>query len=200
MANVSRPAGLSPVMYLNGAPWNQQANTYCIPSTDTNAYAIGDPMVIAGSADAAGIPTVILATAGVGNQVLGALVSGAGAPAYGQTPGVPQESPIVIPATKTRAYYVMIADDPNIIYEAQEDGVGGTIAAASVGLNIDLISGTNNGFVSGWLLDSSTVAAGATVQCKLLRAAPRVDNALGTSCKWWVIINAHCFRVGQAGL
>lgn len=200
MANVSKPAGLTPVQYLNGAPWNQAANTYCIPANDTNAYAIGDPMIMAGSADANGVPTVTLATAGVGNQVLGPIVSGAGALVYGGQFGAPQESPVVIPATKTRAYYVAICDDPNIIFEAQEDGLGGVIAVTSVGLNIDLIAGTNNGYVSGWLLDSSTVAAGATLQCKLWKAAQRIDNALGTSCKWWVQINNHYFRVGQTGL
>lgn len=200
MANTSKPQGLSPVGYLNGSPWNEKGHVYCIPSTDGNAFAVGDPMVLAGSADANGVPTATLATGGVGNALLGALVSSAGALVYGGAYGVPAESPVVIPATKTRAYYVLIADDPNIIWEGQEDGVGGTIAAASVGLNVDLIAGTNNGYISGWLIDSSTVGTGSTIQCKLLRAAQRLDNALGTSCKWQVLINNHVFRSGITGL
>lgn len=201
MANVSKAGGLIPVQYLNGSPWNGKGRVYCIPDTDdTNAFAIGDPVTLAGSADANGVPTITLATAGTGNLVLGAIVAGAGALEYGGAYGVPADSPIVIPAVKSRAYYVLVADDPNIIFEIQEDGDGGTIAATSVGLNANLISGTNNGYVSGWELDSSSVAAGATLQCKILRAAQRRDNALGADCKWWVKINQHCFAAGAAGL
>ena len=59
MANSNAPFGLAPVEYLSGAPWNGQVRRYCIPSTDGTAYAIGDPVVLAGSADAKGIATVI---------------------------------------------------------------------------------------------------------------------------------------------
>ncbi len=98
MANVNKPAGLSPVQYLNGAPWNGGGRVYCIPNTDdSNAYAIGDPVVLAGSADANGVPTITLATGGTGSSVLGPIVSGAGALVFGGAYGVPQDTPIVIP-------------------------------------------------------------------------------------------------------
>lgn len=201
MANVSRIAGLTPVGYLSGAKYGGAARVYCIPDTDdTNAYAIGDPVVLAGDADSKGVPTITLATAGTGNEVLGSIISGAGATVYGGQYGVPQESPIVIPAVKSRSYYVLVADDPNLIFEAEEDGIGGTIAAASVGLNINLASGTNNGYVSGWMLDSSSVTTTNTLQCKLLRLAQRSDNAIGANAKWWVKINNHCFAAGTTGL
>ena len=200
MANANRPSGLSPVAYLNGSPWNGAGHIYCIPSTDGSAFGVGDPLVLAGSADANGIPTAALATAGSGNQVLGALVSAAGALNDGGAYGVPAETALIIPATKTRAYYVLVADDPNVIFEAQEDSVVENIAAASVGLNIDLIAGTNNGYISGWMIDSDSKNSGNTRQLKLLRAVRRSDNALGQYCKWLVIINNHCFRAGQTGL
>lgn len=202
MANANKPSGLVPVKYLNGSPWNQGGRVYCIPSTDVNAFAIGDPVVIAGSADANGVPTITLATAGTANQVLGALVSGAGAPGYGQQYGVPAESPLLIPATKTRDYYVLVADDPNTIFEIQEDNDSSSLAAADTGLNCNLISGSNNGYISGWQLDSSSKASGATLQVKLLGLAQYVGglNVFGTDAKWWVIINHHCFRPGQNGL
>lgn len=203
MANPNKPAGLVPVQYLNGAPWNHGGRVYCIPdSDDTNAYAIGDPVVLAGSADSLGVPTITLATAGTGNQVLGAIVAGAGALSYGSMYGVPADSPIVIPATKSRNYYVLVADDPNIVFEIQEDNDGGDLAAADTGQNCNLISGTNNGYISGWQLDSSSKAAGATLQVKLLGLAqlPNGQNVFGADAKWWVLINNHCYRVGQAGL
>lgn len=200
MANANKPSGLSPVQYLNGAPWNGQARMYCIPdSDDTNAFAIGDPVVLAGSADTNGVPTITLATAGTGNSVLGAIVSGAGAMTYGSSPGIPADSPIVIPATKSRNYYVMVADDPNIIFEIQEIGTGTYLTAAEVGLNANLVSGTNNGYLSGWMLNDSGETTTATLQLKLLMLAQRSDNAFGQYAKWWVLINNHCYRIGQVG-
>ena len=201
MANVDRPAGLVPVQYLNGAPWNGGGRVYCIPETDdTNAYAIGDPLVLAGGADSNGVPTVTLATAGTGNQVLGPMVSGAGALSYGSSYGVPQDSPIVIPATKSRNYYILVCDDPNVIFEIQEVSGGTALTAAEVGLNANLVAGTNNGYISGWEVNNSGETTTATLQLKLLGLAQVSGNAFGEHAKWWVLINNHCYRVGQAGL
>lgn len=203
MANVNQPQGLAPVQYLNGSPWNGGGRVYCIPDTDdTNAYAIGDPVVLAGSADAQGVPTITLATAGTGNAVLGAIVSGAGALSYGSQYGVPADSPIVIPATKTRSYYVLVADDPNIIFMAQEEATGSAFTAAEVGLNANLVSGTNNGYISGWQIDRTTPGTGSTLQLKLMRLAqmPGGINAFGDYAKWLVLINNHVFRSGVTGI
>lgn len=202
MANANRPSGLAPVGYLNGAPWTGGGRVYCVPSTDNNAYAIGDPMDIAGSADSNGVPTVILATAGITNPVLGPIVSGAGSPKFGQSYGVPADSPIVIPATKAHDYYVMIADDPNTIFECQEIGTGTYLTATEVGLNVPLVSGTNNGYLSGWMLNNVGEVTTATEQLRLLGLAhPWLgDNVFGQYAKWLVFINNHRYRVGQAGL
>jgi hypothetical protein len=201
VANVNQPSGLVPVQYLNGAPWNGKGRVYCIPDTDdTNAYAIGDPVDIAGGADANGVATITLATGGTGNPILGVIVSGAGAPGYGQQYGVPADTPIVIPATKTRAYYVLVCDDPNVIYEVQEEATGTALAATDVGNNGNLVAGTNNGYISGWQLDRTGVATGATLQVRLLGLAQKSGNAFGDYAKWWVFINNHRYRVGQAGV
>lgn len=204
MANQDRPAGLVPVMYLNGATWNGAGRVYCIPDTDdTNAYAIGDPLVLAGSADSNGIPTVTLATAGTGNSVLGPMISGAGASAYGAPYGVPQDTPIVIPATKSRNYYILVADDPNIVFQIQEVSGGTALTAAEVSLNANLVSGTNNGYVSGWEVNNSGETTTATLQLKLLALANSQGiaggNVFGEHAKWLVLINNHCYRIGQVG-
>lgn len=204
MANTSKPQGLAPVQYLNGAPWNNGGRIYCIPdSDDSNAYAIGDPVTLAGSADGQGIPTITLATAGTGNSVLGAIVSGAGSPVFGGSYGVPADSPILIPAVKSRNYYVLVADDPNIVFQCQEDGLITPLAATDTGNNVNLVSGTNNGYISGWQIDSDSKATTATLQLKLLGLAypPRQPaNAFGQYAQWFVLINNHCYRVGQAGV
>lgn len=174
---------------------------YCIPDTDdTNAYAIGDPVVTAGSADANGVPTVTLATGATDALIRGVIV-GMGGNVYGG-PGadyVGGLNTIVIPAVKTRNYYVLVADDPNILFEVQEDSDGGAIAAASVGLNCNLIAGANNGYISGWMLDSSSVNAGIGRQCRLMQAVQRRDNALGAYCKWIVKINTHELNMPSVG-
>lgn len=199
MANRNAPSGLAPVSYLNGAPWTGGGNVYCIPSTSNQAFAIGDPVMLAGAVNALGVQTIALATAGTGNQVLGAIVSGAGAPEYAAAYGIPQDAPIVIPATKTQDYYVLVADDPNVIFRIQEDSVGGAIAAGDAALNHNLVAGTNNGYVSSWMLDSSGAATTATLQMKIIRLAQVQGNAIGQYAQWDCIINNHAYRIGQAG-
>ena len=200
MANVSKPQGLTPHSYLNGVPWNGQVQMYFISSGDTNAFAIGDPVTLSGSGDSNGVPGITLATAGTGNPVLGAIVS-TGGQTYGGAPVTPSNlDTTVIPAAKTKNYYVLVCDDPNVLFEVQEGGVGTALAATDLGTNIDLLSGTNNGYVSGWLIDNNSKATTATLQCQLMKLLQRADNAMGASAKWLVRINNHNFKAGTAGV
>lgn len=198
MANVNTPFGLAPLQYLNGSPWNGQGRRYCIPQADANAYAIGDVVVLAGSADSKGVPTITLATPG--SALLGCIL-GAGGLAYGGFSGDPTNlNTTVIPATKTKDYYVMVCDDPNVIFAVQEIGTGTPLAAADVGLNANLVAGTNNGYLSGWLLTNTTEATTSTLDVKLLGLVQGVqDNAFGAYAKWMVLINNHVFKAGTTG-
>lgn len=200
MANANRPSGLSPVGYLSGAKWNGQARRYCIPSSDGNAYAIGDPVVLAGSADSNGVSTVVLATPGSG---LTGVIVGMGGRLYGGPSADPTNlNTTVIPATKTYAYYVDVVDDPNVIFQVQEVGTGTQLVAAAVGLNCNLVAAANNGYVSGWMLDNSTEATTDTLDVKLLglaQLAPPDANAFGAYAKWLVLINNHTYRTGITG-
>lgn len=194
MANANTPFGLSPHSYLSGSPWNGQARMYCIPSTDGNAYAIGDPVEIAGSSDAAGVATVVLMTAGSG--ITGVIVGTAGTK-YGASLGDPANlNTTIIPATKTKDYYVMVCDDPNVLFEVQEIGTGTALAATEVGLNCNLVAGTNNGYVSGWLLTNSTEATTSSLDVQLMGLIQRPGNAFGAYAKWLVRMNAHSWRAG----
>lgn len=197
MANANTPFGLKPHSYLNGAPWNGQTRMYCIPSSDGNAYAIGDPVELAGGADAKGVPTVVLMTPGSG--MTGVIVA-AGGTKYGANLGDPTNlNTTVIPATKTKDYYVLVVDDPNVLFLVQEIGTGTALAAADVGLNANLVAGTNNGYVSGWLLTNTTEATTATLDVQLLGLAQLPDNAFGAYAKWLVRMNNHSFNAGVAG-
>lgn len=201
MANANRPMGLSPLEYLDGSPYNGKARMYFIAQGDTNAYAIGDPVALSGSADARGVAGVTLATAGAGNPVLGAIV-GAGGVVYGGSQMDPATTgnSTVIPATKTKDYYVLVSDDPNIVYEMQEGGVGSALAAANVSQNTNLIAAANNGFQSQWVFDNGATGTGATLQVQLLGLVQRLDNDFGTYAKWKVRINVHPFKAGTAGV
>ena len=201
MANANRPSGLSPVMPSMGVNYNGGGRVYCIPETDdTNAYAIGDPVASAGSSDSNGIPTVTLATAGSGNAIRGVVMSAGGLVNGAFLADPTNLNTIVIPATKTKNYYVLVIDDPMVIFEAQEEATGTAFTAAEVGLNANLVAGTNNGYLSGWQIDRTSPGTGATLQVKLLQLAPRPGNAFGDYAKWWVLINNHELKAGVAGV
>jgi len=202
MANANRPWGMKPIGYRDGSPWNGKATTYYIQSSDTNAYAVGDPVMLAGSGSSAGVPDVTLATAGAGNALIGCIVGTRGT-VYGGVMADPASlDTMVIPATKTKGYFVQVADDPNIEFLMQESATtdAAALTVASLGSNIDLVSGTNNGFFSGWKIDSTTANTGATRQLKLMRLWQAPDNALGAYAKWVVFINNHAFNAGVAGV
>jgi hypothetical protein len=191
MANANRPAGLIPVKYLNGARWNEQANIYYIAQSDTNAYAVGDPVSTAvGRADINGVSAVTLTTAGTGSMIRGVIVGlGTAESMMGQPNG---SSLSKIPATKTQAYYVMVADDPHIIFEIQAND--NHYSAADIGNNCNLLSGVSNGYVSGWQIDDSVAStlASSAGQLRLLGVSRRMGNTLGQSnAAFLVLINQH---------
>lgn len=203
MPNVSKISGLAPVAYLNGSPWNGQARQYYIVSTDTNPYAIGDPVDISGSSDGNGVAGVVKATPGNNtgaNRILGPIVGVLGTVYGSAAAGVNNPNTIVIPATKTQNYYVMVADDPNIVFEIQEGGTASALSASEVGLNADLASGANNGYVSGWVIDNAVTSTSANFQLNLLMLTQKSGNAFGQYAKWLVKINLHRRAAGVAGV
>jgi len=189
MANSNAPVGFKPVRYKSGAPYNGAANMYYVPATDSTALYIGDPVIIAGSADADGIATATIATAGSAGRVTGVVV--------GIVP-----SPTI--TTKYRpastACYILVADDPDLLFECQEDAVGGALAAADVGLNADMVSGSGSTVtgLSAWQLDTSTKATTATLQLRIVGFAQRPNNAIGANAKVLVRFNLPT-ETGAAG-
>ena len=212
MANLNAPSGLAPSISRGANPYNGQFRMYYIPSTDTNAYAIGDPVKsLTGAASANGISAVTLATAGTSNSIRG-VVCTAGA-AFGgntvwQAAGQGFFDPnalgtVVIPASKSQSYFVGVIDDPDLMFEIQE--WGGTsytaFTAADVGKNCNLKAGANNGYISGWVLD--TTAASATtvgLQVKLMQLVQRKDNVFGQYARWLVMINQHELNMPTVGV
>lgn len=200
MANVNKPSGLTPVKYLNGSDWDGRGNVYSVAASNGTILSPGDPVALTGTADATGkYPQIARATPGSG--LVGVLI------AIGLNPNGPFVNPNDLtvmqkPAGVAPVYYALVVDDPAVIFEAQEDSDGGALAITAVGQNINVIfaNPATGVVVSAVQLDSSSAAAGATLDCKLLRLVNRVDNELGVHAKWWVTINNHVLAPNRAGV
>jgi hypothetical protein len=162
---------------------------YSILAADTHAFAIGDPVVsVAGGADSHGVEAVTLAaaTGAIRGVIVGISDTWPGSAKIGNP-----NSTIRPAAAQTGDWYAMVADDPMLVFEVQEIGTGTPLTVADVGLNTNFVVGTNNGYVSGWLLDNATEDVTATLQAKILGLVQRPDNAVGAYAKWLVKINNH---------
>ena len=192
MANANRPSGFSPVGYLNGTPWNGQARLYNIVAGYSTALYIGDPVVSSGTADVNGVPGINI---GAGNGPLRGMIVGLGK--YPNLMANPSNLDITYrPASDAATWYAMVVDDPNVVFQIQEESNGTALAAVDIGMNTLSVTGTGNGFVSGWQLRSATgavPAVTATLQLRLLGLAqrPAGTNVFGAYAKWLVQINVH---------
>lgn len=212
MANPNAPHGLNPVGYINGAPWNGKANLYFIPSSDGLAYYIGDIVQSSASADTNGVPGVVrLANGGSGAAVtsrgviVGIQVSPVGVGAQALTTGnVVNLNLTNIPATKTVNYYVLVADDPNLIFEVMGDNAGTLTLATSINNNASFTQGTPQAsdVISRTVLATASITTTNTLPLKILGLPyrPNVDNTANTPLL--VAWNTHEFKqnTGSTGV
>lgn len=189
MPNANVATGLRPVRYASGAPYNGAANMYHVPASDSTALFVGDPVIVAGSADANGVPTATRATAAGGSLWTGVVVG-----------IVPSPTVTTMYRPASTAAYILVADDPNLLFEIQEDAVGGAMAAADVGLNVDFVAGTGSTVTgkSGFQADTSTKATTNTLQMRVVGFVQRPDNEIGANAKILVRNNLPT-ETGAAG-
>lgn len=187
MANANIAFGLTPVKNADGSPYNGATHLAYAPATDGTALYIGDPVKLAGSADAAGVPSVTRCAAGdtitgvvVGFQDSASMLLGYGA--------------------ASTARYPLLARGSNVVFEIQEDSVGGALAAVDIGLNADIIVAAGSSYTrnSGVMLDTSTKATTATLALRIRGLAQRPDNAIGTNAKVYVTLNNTTEAPGTA--
>lgn len=192
MPNVSRPMGFRPVMYLGGACYTGQVRKYHIPASDGTAVAVGDLVKLVGTADANGVQTVTRVSDGAADAPIGSVV--------GFVPDRAFESQTHRSASTLR--YALVANDPNLVYEAQADEA--ITIAADIGLNaavtVTAINTTTG--VSNMQVDASTKATTATLPVKIigLVSEPANDIADTTNLKVLCIINNHPYKAGVAGV
>ena len=104
------------------------------------------------------------------------------------------------------AGYALIADHPDQLYVAAEDGVTSSLIAADMGLAIDAI-GTTGSTVTGrsyMMLDSNTMATTATLAFLLIKPHPEdtfaTANTAGQYTRFIVKLNAAAYGAAVAGL
>lgn len=206
MANTDNRFGLRPIKHRNGAAYNGAFNAYYVPSSYGTALFVGDPVVRVNTGSNAAafntpggdfpigtLPIVAKATVGDGNAITGVIVG------FGPDPdGLGR---IYNPASTERLVYV--ADDPDLVFEAQTEG---TLTATMVGLNAVLIythSGSTSTGLSGAEVDTGTTtapAADASYQLTIRRMVNRVDNEMGANAKVEVTINNHTEAHASLGI
>ena len=192
MANNDNARGLSLVRAQGSASKTGGVNRYYVPATDNTAIYIGGLVKPAGSADANGVMSVtgIVST---GNAVIGVVV--------GVEP-VTHESTTYRVASTER--YVLVADDPNEVFEVQEDGDTTPLTADMVGNTADLTGFTSGSTASGRStieIDSTTATASGdgTEDVLILGFVQRADNEIGEFAKMLVRLNNHFLVDAQAG-
>jgi hypothetical protein len=184
LPNIDRPGGLTPVKNVQGGPWNGATNMYLVDSGDGTATFI----------DVEGMPTI--AQSAAGDTHVGVVV--------GFLPNFDSLTTRHRVASTSRI--ALVADDPNTIFEIQEVSGGTALTAAAVGLNANVVVGSGSATtgLSAAELNNATEAATADLDLKILRMAPKPDNAIGEHCKWLVLINTHSYagrsELGTAGL
>ena len=208
MSSVSRIFGFRPVKMVTGAPYNGQANIYFVPSTDASVIMVGDAVKLAGDARAAsGAPTVTRVAGATDipiGIVVGILFTGVG-DAQNIPPVNDLNTPVYRRASTDR--YLLVADDPNLIYEVQYAGtsVAAATITANVGLNgqFTLTAGNTATGASGMQLDSAGLATTATLPLKIVGFPARPDNVPGdTYFNYYVQLNATSMShgTGAAGV
>lgn len=181
MANEDKPFGFVPIKHLDGSEYNGQTNLYSIDASQAEMFK-NQLVVMGGSADTDGVPTVVPVAAGTGEPIVGSIVSfEADREDQGKTSN---------PAST--AARCLVADAPDIIFEAQAT----TFAAADSGQNAAVVNPGTGSSVTG---NSNSEVNGATYtaateQIRVLKKKRIEDNEFGAFAVVECFINEHLFK------
>jgi hypothetical protein len=193
MANSDAPRGLNPVRNLSGAPYNGAVRKYYVPSSDSTAIYVGGLVKLVGSADSRGIPTVTGNVAST-NIIVGVCIGMAD----------PTRDSLLYRAASTDSY-ILVADDPGLLFEVQEDSAGGALAASNVGNACALVGYTAGSAITGKSsieIDSSSAVAsgGGALDVVIVALVDREENEIGVNAKWLVRLNLHSYVNANVGV
>ena len=91
----------------------------------------------------------------------------------------------------SQAAYVVVCDDPDLLYLVQEDSSTTGMVSGASGRNTNLVAGTGNTYSSnsGWMLSSSSMGTTINEQLRIVQLLQQSDNAVGAYAKWLVRLN-----------
>lgn len=182
MANVDRPFGFKPVRYLSGKAYTGAVKRY--KKEASTIIAVGDPVVLTGSAEAVtGIALVDRAAAGAGT-ITGVVVA----------IDVNRDDLSKKHLAAADSGYVLVADDPELVFEIQEDSDTSNIAITDVGEFCDIVVADANTTLGLSVVELDSSNAGTGDQVRILGLVQREDNELGANAKWEVVINEHTYK------
>jgi hypothetical protein len=192
MANADTPFGLKPVRHRNGAPYTGAARVYSVAAGDGTAIYVGDLVTAAGTAQTInGVVYQDVVQSATGDIFQGVVV--------GVLP-VTQDSLKYRAASTQRL--LLVADDPDLVFEIQEVSGGTPLAANDIGLNANIVvaAGSTVTGMSGMELNNATEATTNTLDVKIQGFVNRVDNEIGEHAKWLVALNRHRYANQVAGI
>lgn len=200
MANTSRINGFTVVDNLGGSSTGKVTLYRVVSAADE--ILKGDIVKHGGTADVNGVPTADLASAGdVPVGVVVGILNSKFDPVGNMTTGsIALDIPATAQIAASAAGYILVADDPNIIVEAETSN--GTFAAVDTGLNASHANAarTSSTATSPATLDIGTKATTSTLNFQIIGLARRVDNEIGVSCRLRLRFNVHQYKsVGTTG-
>ena len=198
MTNSARPFGLKAITN-NGVC---KFGRYWVPASLVS-LGINTPVNLGGTSNSANttngqltpagtMPSIVIATGGDGNKLLGSIVGFE-----------------VIPTDLFKVGYnaanseriVYVADDVEQEFAIVDDGVG-TLAITDVGLNANLTIGTVDAFtnIDSTSLDTTTPASTVGFQLKILGLLDEPNNEVDVYATWRVRINNHVLANATVGV
>ena len=189
MANIDQAYGLRPIAKVGSAPGGTTGTTkYSIADNQSTAIFTGDPVKYKNDG------TIEVATAS--DALLGVFM---GCFYTDPTTGKPTYKDHFPASLSPGDAIAFVADDPDQMFVVQQDSVGSNLVAADLNLNANLIfgAGSTTTGVSGVEIDSSTGAATATHQVRLIDFYDIPSNdATANNSELVIKINNHSLNGG----
>lgn len=189
MANLDTPNGLKPYKTLGGYSTGA-VNRYFVPATDGTAIYLGQPVKLVGSATTDGVPHVTAMTT-TADVVCGVVV------------GVePETADSTMYRVASTARYLLVADDPQQVFEVQTDGTGGVTAVGEVADLITIATGSTVTGRSYIEIGASTITNNGdqTEDVMIVGVPQRVDNDITiANGRYLVRLLNHAFAVDNDG-
>lgn len=199
MSNVNAPFGLRPVNDVSGRPYTGAARVYSVPASDATAIFVGDLVKIVATGEIInGSPYQDITRAASGDTFVGVVI--------GCLPDTRDSTQYRAASTQRR---VLVADDPNLLFEVQQSNSGTPFNVNSIGLNcnVNVGAGSTITCLSGTVADNTTGATTATLDLKIVGMLDAPDNDIGSSAssgtlasRLLVRLNRHLFVNQTAGV